>query len=1052
MILPTVSVRKPVVAAVAALLLVVLGVGAALRMPVREYPDVDPPIVSVSVVFPGAAAEVVERDVTQIVEDNLSGIDGIKKIDSTSRAGFSQTDIQFVLSRDLDAAAADVRDKVSAIVGELPEEIDEPIISKARADADAMMWVTLTSDQRDRRALTDYAIRNLADPLSILPGVAQVVIGGERRYAMRVWLDAQRMAARGVTINDVAAALRRENLELPGGRIETGPRELTLRTDTKVEETQGFRELVIRDDQGYQVTLGDVAEVTRGTESYRSAVYRGGEPAIGLGIIRQSGSNTLSVANGVRAELDRLSTTIPDDIELAISYDKSIFIEGSIRQVVFTLLITTGLVVAVITLFLGSFKATLVPVATIPTSIIASFAVLYLLGFTINTLTLLAAVLAIGLVVDDAIVVLENTVRRLETGEQKLVAAMRGAGEVALAVIATTAVLVAVLLPISAITGMVGRLFTEFAIALAAAAVFSSFLALTLGAALASKVAEPASGSEGKIAPMRWFSRLVDRADRSYGRAAKTIAGSGWIAGVAAIAIGASSVLMLQWLPGELAPTEDRAVFIVPLSAPEGASLSQTAAAVREVEAILEPHGGADGPIEDTISIVGTGRSGPPDVTSALVIVKLRPWGERDISQQDLVEKITPKVLAIPGAQAVPLNPPSLVSESFGKPIQFVISGPDYQTAQRWAETVLERARDLGTMNNLELAYNERSPQVRLTIDRRLAADLGLSVEQVGNALRIFFGGDDVTEYFERGETYQVMVRGKAGDRDEPADVGMLNVRSATSNLVPLASVTTPQELGTAASYRRVDRQPSMVISAVPSAGADMGSILASLERIVEEELPDEARVNYLGLSADLQESSASIYAVFALALIVVYLTLAALFESFVYPIAILLAVPLAVSGGLAALLLAGMSFNTFSQIGLMLAVGLLAKNAILVVDFANQRRREGQALEPAIVEAARTRFRPVVMTSIATLFGAVPLALATGPGAEARTVIGVSVIAGVLGATFITLLIVPGLYRILARFGGVPGSTDRKIEEELEEHRTDTADAPQARQDGHAG
>ncbi len=706
-----ISVRKPVVAIVAALLLIVLGVGSLGRLPVREYPDVDPPIVSISVIYPGASAEVVERDVTQVIEDDLSGIDGIDQITSTSRAGFAQIDVEFALSRDLDAAAADIRDNVSAVRGQLPDEIEAPVISKASADSQAMMWITLTSDTRDPRALTDFAVRNLVDPLSIVPGVAQVVVGGARRYAVRIWLDAEAMSGRGIAVNDVVAALRSENLELPGGRIETGARELTIRTETKFPDADAFSDLVVRAENGYQITLSDIADVELGAESYRSAVYRSGEPAVGLGIVRQSGSNTLNVADGIKAELDRLRGLTPEDVNIAVSYDQSLFIEGSIREVVKTLLITACLVIAVIFLFLGSFKATLVPAVTIPTSIFATFILIYALGFTINTLTLLALVLAIGLVVDDAIVVLENVTRRRELGEPKLLAAVRGGSEVSLAVIATTAVLVAVLLPIAAISGTIGRLFTEFGITLATAVVFSSFLALTLGAALASYVAEPTEKTGKRRGPLAWFSRFIDGLGKRYGRVAQGVAARGWLAVAVAVLIGASSYFLLQRLPGELAPTEDRAVFIVPVTAPEGASLEETSEVVREIEAILEPYQGDDGPIEDTISIVGTGRQGPPEVTNALVIAKLKPWSARDLGQQALVDEITPKILSIPGGRAIALNPPSLVSDSFGKPIQFVITGPDYDTAYQWAKTVLQRAQALGTMNNLELEYNEeKSP------------------------------------------------------------------------------------------------------------------------------------------------------------------------------------------------------------------------------------------------------------------------------------------------------------------------------------------------------
>ena len=840
-------VRRPVVAGAFALLLFAIGSYTATQLPVREYPDIDPPIVSVATVYPGASAEVVERDVTRVIEDNLNGIEGIDRITSTSRAAFSQIDVEMQLDQDLDAAAADVRDRVSAVRIDLPEEVEAPIISKASADADAMMWITLTSELRDRRALTDLVIRRLQDPLSIVPGVAQVVIGGERRYAMRIWLDAQEMAARGITVADVRQALERENVELPAGRIETENREISVRTLTKLREEEGFRDLVIRESDTAQVVLGDIARIERGAESYRSAVFSGGEPAVGVGIIRQSQANALEVADRVKAELDRLDPVIPEDVELEIAYDQTVFIRGSLAEVVKTLAITAVLVIVVIYLFLGSAKGALVPAATIPTSLVATFIVLSLAGFSINTLTLLALVLAIGLVVDDAIVVLENVVRRRELGEPPFLAAARGGAEVGLAVVATTAVLVAVLLPVAALGGTTGRLFTEFAIALAAAVVFSSFLAMTLGVALASRLAESGGGGGRVIGVLH---RQLERLDRGYGRLVEGIIGAAWLTVPLAVALGAGGWFILQQLPAELAPTEDRAVFIVPVQTPAGASIERTSAAATAVREAIRPYAGADGPVENVIAIVGTGRQGPPRVQNALVIVKLKDWGAREISQQELVGRLAPAITSIPGARAAPISPASLVQESFGKPIQMVIGGPDYATAFDWAQRVLPEIRELA-IRNVELEFDRESPQLELEVDRRLAADLGLSVRDIADTLQVFVAGQDVTEFHDRDETYEVVLRGEEPDRDQEQDLDGIYVRAQTGELVALAQVVRGETVGTADSYRRIDRQPSMVISAVPAEGTDLGSAIGEMERIADAELPAAAMISWVGVSVE---------------------------------------------------------------------------------------------------------------------------------------------------------------------------------------------------------
>lgn len=1028
------AIKRPVVAIVFALLLIVFGIAAALRLPVREQPDVDPPLVSVTTVYPGASARVVDRDVTDIIEANLNGIDGIDQIVSTSRDQFSQINVEFETGRDIDAAAADVRDKTSEVRADLPDEIDPPVIAKASADAQAVMWITLRSDTLDRMALTDYAERQLVDPLAVVSGVAQVVIGGARRYAMRVWLDPVAMAEHDVTVGDVTGALRLENVELPAGRIESQARELTVRAMTKFGDPDALAAMVLREEAGAQVVLGDVARVAIGAENDRSAVFVDGTPAIGLGIVRQSGANALEVAHGVRAEIDRLQARLPNDIAMSIAYDQSVFIEGSLRQVLQTLAITALLVLTVIFLFLGSVRATLVPAITIPVSLIASFMVLALAGFSINTLTLLAFVVAIGLVVDDAIVVLENITRRHEQGEDRYKAGMLGTREVAFAVISTTAVLVAVLVPVLFMGGTIGRLFTEFAVAIGAALVFSSLTALSVGATAATRLVRAATPQDRRKGLYDWVQAGFAGLQTGYRRTLRQALAHPLLVGGLSLGLAVLMVMLFRALPAELAPREDRGVFIIPIEAPQGVTLAETVKAVRQVEDILKPHrgDGRDKPIDGTVAIVGPGREGPPQVDQALMIVRLKPWGARSQSQMALVEQLTPRITAISQARAIPVNPPTLVSDAFEKPIQFVVSAGDFDTAKALGDQLLKRARGDNRLTSVEIDLEQTAGQIQLQVDRALAARLDIDARTLAETLRVFFGGDDVTEFFLKGETYEVMVRGADQFRRTPQDLARIYVRGRDDALLPLAGFVAMTETGVSPALTRVDRRPSATISAVPAPGVALGDAVAALETAAAEILTSEASLNYRGLTKEFKESSAGLWLAFGLAVTVVVLVLAALFDSFVDPLIILLALPLALCGGLGALWLAGASFNVYSQIALLLLVGLLAKNAILVVDFANQRRRDGESVDDAIEAAAQTRFRPVLMTSIATGFGAVPLVLATGPGAEGRAVMGVVIIGGIVLATLVTLIVVPVLYRLLSPLTSPPGATARAVEDAL--------------------
>jgi multidrug efflux pump len=820
-------------------------------------------------------------------------------------------------------------------------------------------------------------------------------------------------------------------VELPAGELETGRTELSVRADTRFDSVEDFERLVLRDEPaGGQVLLSDVARIEVGAEEPDRSLLANGRPAIGLGIIRQSGANTLTVAQGVRAELERLAPLIPSDIEVNLSYDEAVFVEGSVHEVAITLAVASALVIGVIFLFLGSLRGTLIPAATIPVSLLATFIVLAALGFSINTLTLLALVLAIGLVVDDAIVVLENVTRRHEEGEPRLLAALNGTREVGFAVVATTVVLVAVFVPLAFLTESVGRLFREFAVTLAAAVAFSGFVALTLGAALAGRLVQTKEEA-GSRRLGRWVELVLGWLQRRYLR----VVGRGLDALplMLALIVLAGGVVWLAYrsLPQELAPAEDRGVVIVRVELPEGSGFERTVAVVERIPGLLDRYRGEDGPIRSTIAIVGLG-SEAPQASEALVIASLKDWSEREMGQLELVARLRPEMVAMPEARVVPISPPSLVQEGgFGQPVQFVLRGPDYARVRGWAEIVLAQAEAEGLVESASLDYAEDSPQLRLSVDRRLAADLGVDARTVAEALQVFLAGADVTEYVDRQETYEVVVRGAPAERRRPGDLDGVYVRGA-DGLVSLATLVRFDEAGTARERRRVDRLPSVTLSATPAPGRDLGSVLDRLDEIAEIRLPPEARVSYLGLSKEFRESSAGVATTFVLALLIVYLVLAGLFESFVHPVTIMVAVPLALAGGLGALLVTGQSFNIFSQIALLLLTGLLAKNAILIVDFANQRRAEaGVGLREAVMDAAGTRFRPILMTSIATFFGGVPLALSTGPGAESRAVIGIVVLAGIVFATLVTLFVVPTLYVALGRFTARPGAVDNRLAQE---------------------
>jgi multidrug efflux pump len=1031
MILSDVAVKRPVFASVLSLLLVAFGLVAFERLPLREYPDIDPPVVSVETLYPGAAANVVETRITELIEDRIAGIEGIRSIESVSEDGRSAITIELDVSRDIDGAANDVRDRVATVLDELPDEADAPEVRKVDSNEDVILWLNLVSERLTVPEITDYAERYLVDRFSVLDGVARVRLGGSQSLAMRIWLDRTELAARGLTVADVERTLRAENVELPAGSVESRDRQLTVRVERAFRSPEDFAALVLaRGADGYLVRLGDVARVERGAEESRTFFRGNGVPMVGIGIIKQSTANTLEVARAARAEMERVNPTLPEGMALKQSYDSSVFVEGAVHEVYKTLFVAVALVVLVIYLFLGSVRATLVPAVTVPVSLVATFLVLLALGFSLNLLTLLALVLAIGLVVDDAIVVIENIHRRVEEyGETPLVAAFRGTRQVGFAVVATTLVLISVFVPIAFLEGDVGRLFSEFALTLAAAVGFSALVALTLSPMMASRLLRPAGGRSG-------FSGAVDTVfaavRRGYARALGAALRHAWVVVILFLGVLAGAVWLLRELPTEYAPREDRGAFFVIVNGPEGASHAYLREYMDEIERRLMPLVEA-GEVTRLLVRSPRGFSSNAIFNTGIAILVLEDWGKRR-SGWAIMDDVRARLADLPGVRAFPV-----MRQGFGsaiqKPVRFVLGGGTYQELAEWRDTLLARIGEGNPgLTGIDWDYKETKPQLRVVIDYDRAADLGVTVSAIGRTLETMLGSRALTTYVEAGEEYDVIVEGEREAQRTPAALENLYVRSdRTGQLIPLANVVFLQELADSASLNRFNRVRALTLEASLEERLALGEALAYLEGLVREHLPEQVIVGYKGQSQDYQESGSSVAFAFTLGVVVVFLVLAAQFESYVHPLVILLTVPLAMAGALLGLHLTGQSLNLYSQIGLIVLVGLAAKNGILIVEFANQLRDAGKGFTEALEEAAAVRLRPIVMTGITTAAGSVPLLLSTGAGTETRAVVGTVVLTGILAATVFTLFVVPVGYQLLARRTGSPGAVARRLEREME-------------------
>ena len=1014
--LSDISIKRPVFAAVVSLILVIFGLSSMKDLAIREYPDIDAPIVSVITLYKGAPATIIESQVTQIIEESVSGIEGVKQITSKSREERSEVTIEFVVSRDVDAAASDVRDKISGSVGNLPLDAESPIVLKTEADASPFIWIGMKSNEWNAIQLSDYADRYLVDTFSVVPGVAKVLIGGERRPAMRIWLNRSSMAAYGVTVNDIEDALLKQNLELPSGRVESDRREFAVRTDSGLVTEKQFEDIVITQKANYLVRLSDVAEVNLGTEEERYEVRANEEPAIGLGVIKQSKANELEIANGIRAKLSELQSSLPEQVELFIAYDRSRFVDASIKEVFKALAIAMCLVIAVIFLFLRSFWATLIPAVAIPVSLISSFIILDMFGFSINVLTLLAYVLAVGLVVDDAIIVLENIHRRIENNEPVLLASIRGSRQIGFAVIATTLSLIAVFVPLSMMGGNTGRLFSEFGISMAGAVLFSSLVALTLTPMMCSKILKQKKSDNLFY---RNSEKVFLKLNKGYEWLLDKTLSFPIIIVAIGIAFSAASYSLYKEVPKEFAPTEDRGVFLVVLMAPEGATLNYTRDYLLEVEgqlASIGPKGTKE--IDTLFGVLAPGLSRPSPVNFAIAFVVLKPWEERERSQQSIVKEFFPKLLGIPGANVFAINPPSLNQPGRKAPVQFVLGGPSYDTLKDWSKIIIDKTKEENPkLLSIDGDYKETKPELKVNIDRNRAAAMEVSIADIGRTLETMLGSRFVTTLNDRGIQYNVVLQARGKDRETPNDLENIYVRNANNDLIPLNNLITTKETAAPKELNRFDRMRSVTISASLAPGYSLGEALDYLDNLALTSLPPEARISYAGQSREFRDSSSSLMITFGLALLIVFLVLAAQFESFVHPIIIMLSVPLAITGALATLYFTGITLNVYSQIGLVMLIGLVAKNAILIVEFANQLREEGKSIRDAVKESAAARLRPILMTTIATVFGAMPLALATGAGAESRSSIGWVIVGGVTFSTVLSLFVVPTLYSLLARF-----------------------------------
>ncbi|MCA0241263.1 MAG: efflux RND transporter permease subunit [Proteobacteria bacterium] len=1004
------SIRRPVLATVMSLLLILVGLVSFKQLSVREYPRIDEPLVNVSTRLLGASSEVIESQITKPLEDSIAGIDGVDIITSISRTEQSQITVRFRLSKDPDTAAAEVRDRVARVRGRLPEAADEPVIAKVEADATPTIWLAYTSDSLSPLELTDLVNRVVKPRLQTIPGVADIQIGGDRKFSMRIWLDPDKLASYRLTVQDVEDALRKQNLEVPAGRIESRQREFSVTSRTDLNTVAQFNDIALKTASGFVVRLRDVARVEEAAASERSRVRLNGVPSISTGIIRNATANPLDVADGVRAAMPQIQRDLPAGVTVLQANDLSVFIDRSIKAVYETVLEAVVLVALVVFVFLRTLRASFIPLVTIPVSLIGAFALIAAAGFTINTLTLLALVLAIGLVVDDAIVVLENIFRHIEEGLTPFQAALKGVREISFAVVAMTLTLAAVFAPLAFTPGRTGRLFSEFALTLAGAVIVSGFVALTLTPMLCSKLLRH---NPSPNAFDRGVERLLTALVDGYAALLRASLHARWVIVGLALAAGAASAYLFATAKSELAPTEDRGVIAMPIRAPDGATLEYTARYLDAIEAITAQYPEFD----RRFLFMGGGQ-----VSSAFGALRTVDWEQRQRSTQELQRELIPRLSALPGISAFPVTPPSLGQGFRDRPINVVVVSSDgWDNIARAAQAMMTEIAKNPNLVQPDIDLQLNKPEIFMDVDRTRAADMGVSVEAVARTVETMLGGRVVTRYKRDADQYDVIVQTAAVGRVTPEDIERLFVRGRNDVMVPLSSLVKVREAVSPRELNHFNQRRSVTITANLAPGYSLGEGLQFMDEAAARVLPPGYATELNGVSREFRSSAGALGLAFVLALAFIFLVLSAQFESFIDPLVILLSVPLSMVGALLAMRLTGGTLNVYSQIGLITLVGLISKHGILIVEFSNQLRQQGRSVHDAVVEAASLRLRPILMTTGAMVLGALPLALSSGAGAESRQQIGWVIVGGMSLGTLLTVFVVPTMYTLFAR-RGVPG------------------------------
>ena len=1013
MFLTDLSIKRPVVASVMSIILVIFGLVTFQEIPTDELPDVQPPVVTIQTDYKGASAEIIDTQITQKIEDFVGGTPGVETIDSFSEDESSRITLTFQTGLDLNDATNDVRSSVSRVRDNLPEGAEQPEIYKQSAGMRTTMWLSFSSDTMSDLELTDYADRYLTDAFSTVTGVGRVRLGGQRELSLRVWLDPLALAARDLTTQEVEQVLRKENVEFPAGRIESKDVDLTIKLDKAYQNLEDYKTLPLkRAKDGSVTTLDDVARVELGAESVRTLFKGNGKQVVGIGIYQQSDANTIKVADGIKKKIKEIQSTLPPGTSLEVSFDRSNYIKAAIGEVYKTLVIALILVTIIIYLFLGNIRALIVPVIALPVSLISTFLSIYIFDFSINLFTLMALVLAIGIVVDDAIVMLENIVRRIDLGETPLVAAYKGAKQVSFAIIATTVVLVAVFVPLVFIKGITGVLFTQTAITLASAVIISSFVALSLSPMLGSKFLKPNMKKSNIVMKFEKFLKSITNSYKlsliTWINKRKIIVS--FLAGTLAL-----TVFLFNFAPKELIAPEDRGAFFVIIKAPQGSGFNFTKSKAEDIEKLLLPELGKGEYRKLIMRVPGFGRSSK-QVNSGFIIVLLEPWKKRDRHGVKIMRESFGKISRVPGVLAFPVMPQGIRAGGIQSPVQFVILGNTYEQLIEWKNIIKKEARKNPGLTSIQDDFDLNKPQLNVQIDQKKAADLGVSTEDIGRTIETIFGSKSVTRFTQDGKEYSIILQGDIKDRQEPESISKIFVRSKNNNkLVSVSNLVSYNEEGQSPFLARYNRQKAVTISARLVGDYSLDEALNFLKNVVEENTP-QAKIAYKGESEEYKKTNTELYVIFALALVTAYLAMCAQFESWRHPFTIMLTVPMAILGGLLGLLVVGSSLNVYSQIALIILIGLSAKNGILIVEFANQLRKEGKKIEFAIIEAATIRLRPILMTSLSTIFGVLPLIISFGPGAASRLTVGITIFGGMLFSTFFTLYVIPTIYTIIGK------------------------------------